>query len=157
MPGGGALELARRLRNEGRVRTILVTMHENPAYVRSAIAAGAHGYVFKSSAERDLLTAIDHVMAGKSYFDRAISPDRRDRAIPALPTSADLSDREREVLLSLALGRTYKAIAKELRIGARTVETYRRRIGAKLGLHTRADLLRYAIELGWLQKDAVSR
>lgn len=150
MPGGGALDLASRLRTEGRVRTLVVSMHESLDYVRSALAAGANGYVFKTSSHRNLIDAIHRVMAGEVYVDPAVASGEIEIPASNAPTLPALSERERAVLLDLARGQTYRDIADRLGIGPRTVETYRRRIAGKLGLRTRADFVRYALELGWM-------
>lgn len=153
MPGGGALDLASRLRTEGRVRTLVVSMHESLDYVRSALAAGANGYVFKSSTHRHLIDAIHRVMAGEVYVDPAVASGEIELPAVNTPTLPALSERERAVLLDLARGQTYRDIAERLGIGPRTVETYRRRIAGKLGLRTRADFVRYALELGWMSAE----
>jgi two-component system response regulator NreC len=151
LPGGGALEFVSRTAAEGRVHTILVSMYQTPEYVRSALAAGARGYVFKQSTEKHLLDAIAAVMGGRVYVD----PSMVDYvSVPSMVTSSGtpgLTEREREVLVELARGMAYKDIAERLGIGVRTVETYRRRVTEKLGLRTRADLLRYATELKLLR------
>ena len=150
LPGGGSLGLVQQFRAARRPLTIIVSMHERPEYVRSAIASGAHGYVFKASSHKHLIDAIQQVMAGETYIDAkvAIAFDH-DVTVRANLT---LSERERDVLIALARGRTYKDIAEQFGVGVRTVETYRRRVVDKLGLRTRADFLRYALELGWVDR-----
>jgi DNA-binding NarL/FixJ family response regulator len=150
LPGGGALGLVQQFHADGKPLTIIVSMHERPEYVRSAIAAGARGYVFKASTHRHLIDAIQQVMAGEKYIDPKVAIAFDDEV--AVRTNLSLSERERVVLIALARGRTYKDIAEELGVGVRTVETYRRRVVDKLGLRTRADFLRYALELGWVDK-----
>lgn len=129
LPGGGTLELAARLRGT-RTRVIVVAAEQRESDARAALAAGAAGYVAKAADARSLFAAIEHALAQAA-----------DRGHPAL------SERERAVLVELASGRTYKDIGARLGIGPRTVETYRRRVAEKLGLHTRSDLVRYAIEM----------
>lgn len=148
LPRGGALGLVQQFHAQGRPLTIIVSMHERPEYVRSAIAAGAKGYVFKASTHRHLIDAIHQVMAGETYIDPKVAVAFEDD-IP-LRINLSLSEREQLVLISLARGRTYKDVAEELGVSVRTIETYRRRIVEKLGLRTRADFLRYALELGWV-------
>lgn len=150
LPGGGALGLVQQFHAEGKPLTIIVSMHERPEYVRSAIAAGARGYVFKASTHKHLIDAIQQVLAGDTYIDAkvAIAFDHE----VAVRTTLTLSERERVVLIALARGLTYKDIADQLGVGVRTIETYRRRVVEKLGLRTRADFLRYALELGWVDK-----
>jgi DNA-binding NarL/FixJ family response regulator len=150
LPGGGALGLVQRFHAEGRPLTLIVSMHERPEFVRSAIAAGARGYVFKASTHKHLIDAIHQVMAGETYIDAKVAA-AFDHEI-AIRTNLSLSERERVVLIALARGLTYKDIAEQLGVGVRTIETYRRRVVEKLGLRTRADFLRYALELGWVDK-----
>ena len=135
-------------------RVVMLTMHEDPAYLRSALAAGAAGYVVKSSRSDVLLEAIRTVSQGKSFID----PSMRHHATPREPAEAGsaiapiarLSDRERQVLISLVRGLRYQAIADKLGVSVKTVETYRSRLRAKLGFTDRADLMRFAIESGIL-------
>jgi DNA-binding NarL/FixJ family response regulator len=150
LPGGGALGLVQRFQADRRPLTIIVSMHERPEYVRSAIAAGARGYVFKASTHEHLIDAIRQVMAGATYIDAkvAVALDHEATARATL----SLSERERDVLTALARGASYKDIAGQLSVGVRTIETYRRRVVEKLGLRTRGDFLRYAVELGWIAK-----
>ena len=150
LPGGGALGLVQRFHAEGRPLTIIVSMHDRPEYVRSALAAGARGYVFKASTHQHLIDAIHRVVAGGMYIDPAVAV-AFDREV-AVRANLSLSERERDVLIALARGRTYKDIADQLGVGVRTIETYRRRVVDKLGLRTRADFLRYALELGWVDR-----
>lgn len=151
LPGGGALELVRRLNTEGRVRTIIVSMHQSPEYVRSAFASGAAGYVFKQSTSKHLFDAIDCVMTqGRNYVDPNVAAAVELADYGTSPSTPTLTERETTVLVELARGQPYKAIAEQLGIGVRTVETYRRRVTEKLGLRSRADLVRYATELGLL-------
>jgi two-component system response regulator NreC len=150
LPGGGSLGLVQQFHADGKPLTIIVSMHERPEYVRSAIAAGARGYVFKASTHKHLIDAIQQVLAGDTYIDAkvAIAFDHE----VAVRATLTLSERERVVLIALARGLTYKDIADQLGVGVRTIETYRRRVVEKLGLRTRADFLRYALELGWVDK-----
>lgn len=150
LPGGGALGLVQSFQAAGRPLTLIVSMHERPEYVRSAIAAGARGYVFKASTHKHLIDAIQQVMAGETYIDAKVAVAFDHEVV--VRTTLTLSERERDVLIALARGRTYKDIAEQFGVGVRTVETYRRRVVEKLGLRTRADFLRYAVELGWIDK-----
>lgn len=154
MPGGGGLELLSKLREvapDGFV--IVLTMHDDTAYLRTAIAQGAMGYVVKTSAEEVLLTAIRTVRQGRIYVDAKLrEPSANSQPAPAgakAPAGeANLSDRERQVLRLLALGHTNREIGEQLYISPKTVETYRGRIGEKLGLTSRADFVRFGIETG---------
>jgi two-component system response regulator NreC len=150
LPGGGALGLVQRFRAQGRPLTIIVSMHERPEFVRAALAAGARGYVFKASTHKHLIDAIQQVMAGETYVDANVAVAFEHEV--AVRTNLSLSERERVVLTALARGLTYKDIAEQLGVGVRTIETYRRRVVEKLGLRSRADFLRYALELGWIDR-----
>ncbi len=132
------------------VKLLFVTMHDSPAYLVSALQAGASGYVLKSAASEELLEAIDSALNGRTYVSSRLSKESlahfRDssRAVTAL----HLSPREREVLQLIAEGRTEKEIAFLLKISIKTVGFHRENIKRKLGLRTTAELTRYAIEQG---------
>jgi DNA-binding NarL/FixJ family response regulator len=154
MPKASGIEVTRwvRARVPG-VGVLVLTAYDDEPYVLAVLQAGANGYVFKTSTHRCLIDAIHRVMAGEVYVDPAVASGEIE--LPAVTSEMvpALSERERAVLLDLAHGQTYRDIAERLGIGARTVETYRRRIAAKLGLRTRADFVRYALELGWLSSE----
>lgn len=150
MPGGKAVLLIRELMQEQPSLHILVlTMYDDAAFVRSVLAAGAHGYLLKRSAYAEFAEALRAVIAGQVYVDASLRaqmaarPGDTSRGGPEL-----LTVREREVLVMLARGLTYAEAGKRLHIGVRTVETHRRNIFEKLSLETRADLLRFALEFG---------
>jgi two-component system, NarL family, response regulator NreC len=145
MPGGSGIETIRKVIAEcPGVRVLVLSMHEEPSFLRAALAAGASGYVLKRSAYAQLLDALGQVRGGTMYVDPSVrlgDEDLRARA-------PSLSPREREVLALLAGGLSYREAGERLGMGERTVETHRRHILEKLGLKTRADLVRYALELG---------
>lgn len=157
MPGGAGLGTVERVHAAAPAARILVlTMHDDAAYVRSALAVGASGYVAKSAADSALIGAIRAVHRGRVFVDVpgaaiAAAPRSASDAVPATPLAV-LSAREREVLGLLALGHTNRAIADQLALSVKTIETYRARILDKLGLETRADLTRVAMELGLLPR-----
>ena len=153
MPGESGIEAVPKLLHEAPDAKILVlSMQDDPNYVREAFAAGASGYVLKEAVDTEVVEAIRQVAAGGRYVHpvlgaRMVAADAADRAA----ADADpLSDREREVLRLLALGHTNQEIAKQLFISVRTAETHRAHIMQKLQLETRAELVRYAIEHGQL-------
>ena len=153
MPGRSGVEAAPEIREAAPdARILVVSMEDDPSYVREAFAAGASGYVLKEAADDDLLTAVREVAEGRSYVDPALGARlaAADAAASAAAEADPLSPREHEVLRMLALGHTNQEISKTLFISVRTAETHRARIMQKLRLQTRAELVRYAIEHGLL-------
>jgi DNA-binding NarL/FixJ family response regulator len=130
----------------------MLSMQDDPRYVRESFAAGASGYVLKEAADSELVAAVRQVASGTRYVDPvlgariAAADAEAERAAEEDP----LSDREREVLRLLALGHTNQEIAKTLFISVRTAETHRAHIMQKLRISTRAELVRYAIAQGFL-------
>jgi DNA-binding NarL/FixJ family response regulator len=156
MPGLNGVGVARRLHERGISSKVLaLTVHEQPAWVRQLLEVGMGGYVLKRSAASDLIRAIRTVSAGGTWFDPAIAGQiveatmRRSSTAKSGP-AADLSEREREVLRLTVLGHANKEIAEQLRLGVRTVETYKTRAMEKLGFRSRVDAIRYALDKGWL-------
>jgi DNA-binding NarL/FixJ family response regulator len=157
MPELNGIALARRLAEKcASVRLIALTVHEDRAYVNQALQAGIHGYVLKRSAAESLLHAIRAVMVGGFYLDPAVAGRMFARG-PARPGStrpdgsaSDLTERETEVLKLTAVGLTNKAIARQLDVSVKSVETYKARGVEKLGLRGRAAIIRYASAQGWL-------
>jgi DNA-binding NarL/FixJ family response regulator len=156
MPGGRGIPVLERLRQQcPDTRVLVLTMHDAAAYLRAALAAGAAGYVVKTAADTELLTAIRAVAQGRTFVDLSLPAGAGGRpARPAQPGQAALSPRELAVLRLLAQGHTNQEAADRLFLSVKTVETYRARIAEKLGLRTRADLTRYAVEAGFLRPGA---
>jgi DNA-binding NarL/FixJ family response regulator len=158
IPEINGIALSRRLTEEGvGTRLIILTVYEERAYLKQALEAGVSGFVLKRSAAESLLHAMRAVRTGGLYVDPAIAHrvfDTRSRASKAqLPEhSADLTEREREVLKLVALGFTQKEIAARIQIGNKSVETYKTRGIEKLGLRTRAEVVRFAATQGWLSE-----
>ena len=153
MPGPSGVASVERLRAAAPgARVIVVTMHDDPAYVRSAIALGASGYVNKSAADTELVAAIRAVARGRVFIDvgdaatleSILSPGNG--ATGATPFES-LSERERQVLIQVARGYTNQRIADEVGLSVKTVESDRSRLMKKLGLKDRSDLVRLAIEM----------
>jgi len=139
-------------------RVLVLTMHDDPAYLRSALQAGASGYIVKEAADVELLTAIRAVHQGRTFVDLGRPPDPARRLAPTRVsvTAARrkrLSRREAEVLRLLAQGHTNQEVAEQLAVSIKTVETYRKRLHEKLELKTRAQLFRFAFESGLLDRD----
>jgi DNA-binding NarL/FixJ family response regulator len=161
MPGGGGLRAVPEiLKVCASTRVLLLTMHEEPAYLRTALASGAAGYVLKKSVDANLLAAIRSVHKGRSYVDSELASALIQHALPDLgqPGRPDevLSERELQVLKLVAEGFSSREIAEQIYIGVKTVETYRARFAEKLGLKSRADLVRYALEVGLLSPERFS-
>jgi two-component system response regulator NreC len=132
----------------------MLSMQDDPRYVREAFEAGASGYVLKEAADTDVVDAVRAVGAGDRYVDPAHgarivqAPSEERRRAAADPLSA----REREVLRLLALGHTNQEIAAQLFISVRTAETHRAHVMQKLSLSSRAELVRYALEHGLIER-----
>ena len=160
MPRGGGLKILERLRHAcPQTRVLVLTMHEDPSYLRAALASGALGYVAKSAVDGDLLAAIRSVAQGRAFVTMNLSDDGTHQLLgdqPPTPTELFsrpvklLSSREQEVLKHLAQGYTNKEIGTQLCLSVKTIETHRAHILDKLGLRSRADLTRYVLELGLL-------
>ena len=155
MPGRSGIEVAQEVREVAPgTKVVMLSMQDDPAYVREAFGAGAAGYVLKEAADSELVRAVNEVANGGRY----VNPELGARlafaeAQAQQEAEADpLSDREREVLRLLALGHTNQEIAKMLYISVRTAETHRAHIMQKLRLETRAELVRYALDHGLLEK-----
>ena len=149
MPGEDGIEATRQvLRERPGVKVLVLSMQDDPSYVREAFAAGASGYVLKEAADAEVVEAVREVAAGGRYVHPALGA-RLVSAEAEARRRADadpLTDREREVLRLLALGHTNQEIAGRLFISLRTAETHRAHIMRKLGLRTRAELVRYALQ-----------
>jgi len=131
-----------------QTKLLFVTMHVNPAYLEAALAAGGTGYVLKSAAREELLTAVNSVLNGRIYITPSLSgePLETFRDPTQAAAAVRLSEREREVLQLIAEGHAAKEIAHVLNISARTVAFHRENIKRKLGLRTTSELTKHAIE-----------
>jgi two-component system response regulator NreC len=141
-------------------RVLVLTMHDDRAYLQAALMAGASGYIVKKAADVELLTAIRAVHQGRSFLDLARPAaqtgghevPRVSRASPAAGQPRPLSPREAEVLRLLAQGYTNQQAADQLTVSVKTIETHRKRLSEKLGLKSRAQLFRFAVEVGLLEE-----
>ena len=162
MPERGGLNAIQEiLRQNPNTRVLLLTMHEELAYLRTALAAGATGYVLKKSVDADLLSAIRAVHKGRTYVDAELASELIQHAVPESGRSKPkltevLSERELQVLKLVAEGFSSREIAQQIFVSTKTVETYRGRFAEKLGLTSRADIVRYALETGILTTDKFS-
>ena len=129
-------------------RVLVLTMHDSPEYISSALAHGAMGYVLKDVPTEEIKLAIDAVMRGEKYLCTGAAGSLEPKSNDAREA---LTGREQTVLLQLAQGDSNKDVAIELEISVRTVETHRKNIKRKLGISSTAGLTRYAMEHGVLQ------
>ncbi|HXY17068.1 MAG TPA: response regulator transcription factor [Gaiellaceae bacterium] len=156
MPGGrsGIEATEDVIEASGGGKVLVLSMQDDPSYVREAFGSGASGYLLKEAADVEVVQAIREVAAGNRYVHPALGARLAQAEVDAARKAADdpLSEREREVLRLLALGHTNQEIAKTLFISVRTAETHRAHIMQKLGLGTRAELVRYALANGYLEE-----
>jgi len=170
LPDGSGLDLLERIRElKAGLPVLMLSMHSADQFARRALRAGASGYLTKDVADTELVTAVTHVVAGRTYlstpteqavgtleasavgastvgastvgagFSRPIEAESE-------PAHAPLSARERQVLLGIAQGKTVGAIAEELMVGCKSVSTYRTRLLKKLSMRTNAEIMRYVLE-----------
>lgn len=157
LPGISGLEVARTVAAQlPQVRLLALTVHEDHAYVQPMLQAGARGYLLKRSAADELERAVRAIASGGLYLDPAIAEKALPSSAGAHPsagtTASELTPRESEVLRFIAQGFSNKEIANQLNISIKTVETYKARAVEKLGLFTRADIVRYGVAVGWLNQ-----
>jgi len=157
LPGESGLQVAARLRGTSpEPRVLILSMHDNAEYVLESVRAGAHGYLLKDTAATELRNAIRTVCRGESYFSPPIANRLREALRGEHDTHAgslaQLTGREREVLLGVARGKTNKEIAGELGISHRTVETHRESLMRKLQIRTVAELTRFALGAGIIEE-----
>jgi len=153
MPGRSGIEVTPDVLHEApEAKVLILSMQDDPNYVRQAFAAGASGYILKEAVDTDLVAAVREVAGGGRYVHPSLGArmveaeaEERKRA-----EQDPFSDRERDVLRLLALGHTNQEISDTLYISVRTAETHRAHIMQKLRLSTRAELVRYALEHGFL-------
>jgi two-component system response regulator NreC len=155
MPGKSGIEaMPAVLQAAPETKVLVLSMQDDPRYVREAFEAGASGYVLKEAADTEVVAAVRAVAAGERYLHpalgaRLVAAEAEERKRAA---SDPLSEREQEILRLLALGHTNQEIAKMLYISVRTAETHRAHVMQKLGLSSRAELVRYALAAGLLDE-----
>ena len=160
MPGLGGMDVLLTLRKmTPSAKILILTMHDDPQYLRQALKQGASGYVLKKAADAELISAIRAVLRGEMYVHPSMTRVLLEDILPETKFSsadltwASLSEREQEVLKMVALGHTSAEIADQLSLSAKTVETYRARGMEKLGLRTRAALVKFALQEGLIKKE----
>ena len=145
---GGLTATEMLLETDPDLRILVLSMHDSPEYISTALSHGAMGYVLKDVQTDEIKTAIDAVMRGERYL---CTGARGSLEPPGGSAREQLTSREQTVLLQLAQGKSNKEVAAVLNISVRTVETHRKNIKRKLGISSTAGLTRYALEHGVLQ------
>jgi two-component system nitrate/nitrite response regulator NarL len=152
MPGMNGLAVTEVLRKEAPdMKVLILSVHSNKQYIFRVIQAGAHGYVSKEAPPEEVLRAIESVYEGEPHFSEDVRRDALNQFVIGggkKPPFAQLTSREREVLIHIADGESNKEIADRLNIGVRTIETHRERIMRRLNIHSVAGLTKYAIANG---------
>ena len=159
---GGMKALQEIARNCHETRVLVLTMHDDPAYLRSALAAGGSGYLLKRAVDEELLAAIRAVHHGGIFVDPRLASvlvgdvlaKKGTKTGPTQPINI-LSDRELQVLKLVARGYSSAQIAKQIAVSVKSVETYRSRFAEKLGLRTRSDVIRFAVQMGLVTPEAM--
>lgn len=160
MPALGGLDVLPALRKlVPSARILILTMHDDPQYLRQALKHGASGYVLKKAADAELLSAMRSVLRGEVYVHPSMTRILLEDMLPESQSGdnedswGSLSEREQQVLKMVALGHTSAEIAEQLNLSAKTVETYRARGMEKLGLRTRAALVKFVLQEGLIKRD----
>jgi len=159
MPGLNGVKVAEMLRAAcPKCKILALTVHEDRGYLRQLLELGVAGYMLKRSAAEDLVRALRAIASGGLYLDPSVAGKAVGGAAglrlgaASIGEAVDLSEREIDVLRLTASGHSNKSTAQELRIGVKTVETYKARAMEKLGFRTRVELVRYAVSKGWLEE-----
>ena len=149
MPGLSGLNATEMiLEKRPKTRILILSMHDSPEYISTALSHGARGYILKDVPTEEIRNAIDRVMAGQEYLCTGAKGSLK----PKISDGREaLTSREQTILLELAQGQSNKDVARTLNISVRTVETHRKNIKRKLGISSTAGLTRYALEHGVLQ------
>ena len=150
MPGGSGLTAVPQIRSEcPETQIVMLTMQDETSAAREALQAGVLGYILKEAASDELVKAVRLAAEGKTYLQPELGA--RLAAEPEVASPDDLSERETEVLRLIALGHTNNEIADGLYLSVRTVESHRAHIQQKLGLTSRSELVRYALDRGLIE------
>jgi DNA-binding NarL/FixJ family response regulator len=160
MPGMNGLAVTEVLRKElPQIKVLILSVHNNKEYIFRVIQAGAHGYVSKEAPPEEVLRAIESVYEGEPFFSEDIARAALSEFVTSggkMEPFAQLTSREREVLVQIAEGKSNKEIADRLGIGVRTIETHRERIMRRLNIHSVAGLTKYAIANGLISLEGGS-
>lgn len=163
MPRVGGMKALQKMAQDCReTRVLVLTMHDDPAYLRSALAAGASGYLLKRAVDAELIAAIRAVNRGGVFVDPRLAEILVQDVLAKAGRKARitqpvniLSQRELQVLTLVAQGYTSAQIAKRIFVSVKTIETYRSRFAEKLGLRTRSNIVRFAVQMGLLTPEAL--
>ncbi|OGK82119.1 MAG: hypothetical protein A2X52_06300 [Candidatus Rokubacteria bacterium GWC2_70_16] len=151
MPGMSGIAAIQQVREASPgTRVLVLTVHDDATYARAALDAGAAGSVTKDMEGPELLAAIRAVARGRTFVAHALAAGPSGAAAAGERAAERLSERERQVLELVARGHTNREVAQRLALSIKTVETYRARLSDKLGLRTRAELVRFAADTGLL-------
>jgi DNA-binding NarL/FixJ family response regulator len=159
MPLLNGVEATRQIRKlSPQTEILILTMHDSDQLVQEVLGAGAHGYILKDDADRNLIAAVDALRRHKPYLSSRVSEAASNAAAPSEDGSAlqhssrsRLTPREREIVQLLAEGKSNKEVAGYLGISVKTAETHRANIMLKLDFHSLADLVRYAVRNNIIQ------
>lgn len=155
MPGLNGLDTSRKIfsRHKG-TKVLMVTMHDGTNTLKKLITAGVHGIILKNTGRQELLTAIDEIMHGRNYFSPAITRQLVSDAVPTESTDLQLTRREKEVLQLIYEGYSTTGIAEKLEITSYTVETHRKSLLFKSGCSKSSQLVKLALERGYIQPES---
>lgn len=151
MPGRNGIELLKQLRAEGmKMPVLMLSMHPESQYAVRVLKAGANGFLSKDSATDELLLAVKKVLSGKKYITDAVAEQLAESFDhdPEKNPHENLSDRELQVMILIASGKTVSEVAEELSLTISTISTYRVRVLEKMNMHNNSELTRYAFENG---------
>jgi two-component system, NarL family, response regulator NreC len=158
MPDVSGLDIIKDMKQSvPESRILILTMHNDEGYLRKALSSGASGYVLKQAANNELLAAIRVVSQGGTYllpnhkailFEGEVETEQQAQGESEQAGYNRLSPREKEILRLIAMGYTNRQAAEELYLSEKTIETYKSRLLTKLSMHSRTDLVRYALRLG---------
>jgi len=153
MPSLNGLEAARQmLKHDAQAKILILTMHESDPLIREVLAAGARGYVLKTDASRDLVTAVNAVRSNKTFFTAKVAQmvldgylEKKTKKVEDQSAKTRLTPRQREIVQLLAEGKSSKEVATELGLSVKTAETHRANIMRRLDCHSVSELVRYAV------------
>jgi DNA-binding NarL/FixJ family response regulator len=157
MPNMNGAQVTAQIREScPQTRMLALTRHSEEGYIRQMLQAGAQGYVLKQAGAEELVNAVRAIASGGTFLDpslanRVVNRFVRGQGDEAMWQGSNLSEREIEVVRLTAYGYSNKEIAAQLDLSVKTVDTYKARAMEKLGLHSRAALVRYALQQGWME------